>query len=296
MRPKRYIPIALLMLPLLGFAAPPATAPSAPEPVLVMMARQQMEKVKGLVESGMLPRVKLAEAERSYETAKDDEYLRKTLYAQDLTPAKAEEMIVMTQRRITDHQKQVEETKKLVDMGVLPANELQNAEDALARAQKESEWAQTRAHLVQELFEMAQTEQSLMRAASSGLPIPSFTGLVQHYVGSNVFTVADRVKVESAFESEFRRPLPISADGESMVHRSLGFDHRGRVDVAVMPESREGLWLRDYLTAHKIPFFAFRTAVARQATGAHIHIGPPSTKLEVAKMSNGRHPLAGGGE
>jgi hypothetical protein len=282
----------MLLLP--GAALAVSAPAPAPEPILVMMARQKVEKVKGLVASGILPRVQLVQAERSYENAKDDEYLRKTLYAQDLTPAKAEEMMVMTERRITEHQKEVEETRKMVDSGILPANELQTVQDALARAQKEHEWAQTRAHLVQELYDMAQSEQSLMRAASAGLPLPAFTGLVQHFVGNNVFTVLDRVHVETAFETEFHHPLPVSADGESMVHRSLGFDHRGRVDVALLPDSREGLWLRDYLTQHRIPFFAFRAAISHQATGAHIHIGPPSTKLEVAKYSRPSHSYPAG--
>ena len=82
--------------------------------------------------------------------------------------------------------------------------------------------------------------------------------------------------IDRAFETRFAHPLPVSAMGETEVHRSLGFDHRNRIDVALQPELPEGLWLRNYLTAHNIPFFAFKSAVAHKATGAHIHIGPPS--------------------
>jgi len=39
------------------------------------------------------------------------------------------------------------------------------------------------------------------------------------------------------------------------------------------------VWLIDYLKENHIPFFAFRQAVKGKATGAHIHIGPMSTKL-----------------
>ena len=39
-------------------------------------------------------------------------------------------------------------------------------------------------------------------------------------------------RVEAAYEEHFGKPLPISAMGETAVHRALGFDHRGRVDVA----------------------------------------------------------------
>ena len=77
----------------------------------------------------------------------------------------------------------------------------------------------------------------------------------------------------------FGEALPVSAMGDTAVHRALGFDHRGRVDVALSPDSAEGEWLRLYLTVKRIPFFVFRQAVPGKATGAHIHIGPMSTRL-----------------
>jgi hypothetical protein len=88
-------------------------------------------------------------------------------------------------------------------------------------------------------------------------------------------------RVEVAFEKHFGKPLPVSALGETAVHRALGFDHRGRVDVALHPDQPEGLWLREFLTENHIPFFAFRQAVPGRATGAHIHIGPMSTHLKL---------------
>jgi hypothetical protein len=66
------------------------------------------------------------------------------------------------------------------------------------------------------------------------------------------------------------------------VHRALGFDHTGRIDVALMPDSTEGVWLRRYLESKSIPYYAFRAAIAGKATAAHIHIGPGSTRLRVA--------------
>jgi hypothetical protein len=67
--------------------------------------------------------------------------------------------------------------------------------------------------------------------------------------------------------------------GETAVHRALGFDHRGRVDVGLHPDTPEGAWLRAYLIENRIPFFLFRQAVPGKATGAHIHIGPISPHL-----------------
>ena len=50
-----------------------------------------------------------------------------------------------------------------------------------------------------------------------------------------------------AYEKQFSEHFPISAKGMTAVHRALGIDHTGRVDVAVNPDSPEGIWLREYL-------------------------------------------------
>jgi hypothetical protein len=52
--------------------------------------------------------------------------------------------------------------------------------------------------------------------------------------------------------------------------------------VAVTPDQPEGAWLMRYLESKHIPYFAFRAAVPHQATGAHIHVGPGSTKLALS--------------
>ena len=105
--------------------------------------------------------------------------------------------------------------------------------------------------------------------------------LADRYDGDGVFTMATFAHVEVDFEKEFGKPLPVSAMGETAVHRSLGFDHRGRVDVAIHPDQPEGRWLLEYLVEKHIPYFAFRQAVPGKATGAHIHIGPLSTRYKL---------------
>jgi hypothetical protein len=86
--------------------------------------------------------------------------------------------------------------------------------------------------------------------------------------------------VDAFFQQRFGRALPISAFGQTEVHNRLGFDHRGAVDVAIHPDSSEGQTLMAYLRSQGIPFIAFRAAVAGSATGAHIHIGPPSHRTQ----------------
>ena len=70
--------------------------------------------------------------------------------------------------------------------------------------------------------------------------------------------------------------------GETDLHRSMGMDHSGRVDVAVNPGDPEGVWLRRYLKSRGIPYYAFTRAMRGKATAAHIHIGPGSTRLHNA--------------
>ena len=89
-------------------------------------------------------------------------------------------------------------------------------------------------------------------------------------------------RVVLAYEQQFAKAIPISANGETSFHKSMGFDHRGRVDVALSPDQPEGMWLRQFLEKEQIPYYAFRGPVAGRASAAHIHIGPPSTRLRVA--------------
>jgi hypothetical protein len=105
------------------------------------------------------------------------------------------------------------------------------------------------------------------------------SALAEHHDGRLTFTDADLKQLEHDFLTTFGRPLPVSARGDSAVHRAMGFDHRGRTDVALRPDTTEGVWVRRYLTARGVSFFAFRGAAAGKATGAHIHIGPASGKL-----------------
>src|SRR2546425_12975607 len=102
--------------------------------------------------------------------------------------------------------------------------------------------------------------------------------VAERFDGNGKFTSGDFAKVNRAFERAFSKDLPVSANGKTAVHRALGFDHDGRVDVAISPDQPEGVWLRKYLAANHIPYFAFRAALPGKATGPHIHIGPMSNR------------------
>jgi hypothetical protein len=255
-----------------------ASAQTGDSPELIR-ARADVEKLRSLVEAGAAPRRDLEKAEERIADAEDEAFLRKTLYGSDLTAEQADEMIAATGRRFERREKAYDEAKKLVDAGVAPELSLDTYIRDMDMARKECELADSRARLTQEIADMARAEEALeTRLAEHPSEAPE---LAERYDGDGVFTPATFTHVEAAFEQHFGKPMPVSAMGETAVHRALGFDHRGRVDVAIYPDTPEGVWLRDYLTSHHIPYFAFRHAVPGKATGAHIHIGPMSTRLKL---------------
>lgn len=251
-----------------------ARAEDAPE---IARAKSDIEKLRTLVAAGAAPRKQLEQAELKMADAEDEAFLRRTLYGQDLTAEQADEMIAAAQRRVDRRRDALEAAKKLVAAKVAPLMSLETYETELDSVQQEFKLAESRAKLTRELAEMARAEEDLDYKLTHQ---PSEASrLAERFDGDGIFNTIQLGKVESAYEMHFGKPLPVSAIGETAVHRALGFDHRGRVDVALLPDAPEGVWLREYLVRNRIPFFAFRHAVAGKATGAHIHIGPGSSRI-----------------
>jgi hypothetical protein len=245
----------------------------------VARAKTGIEKLRGLVEAGVAPRVQLQKAEDDLADLEDAAYLRKTLLVQDLSEEQSDEMVAAANRRLDRRKKAFDEAKRLVEAKVAPELSLGTFLVDLDLARKECDLAESRARLTRELADMARAEEAY-QAKLSELSAEQPT-LADHFEGDGIFTPGTFAQVETAFEAHFGKPLPVSAMGETEVHRALGFDHRGRVDVAIHPDTPEGIWLRQYLTENHIPYFAFRQAVPGKATGAHIHLGPMSTRLKL---------------
>lgn len=270
------------------------TAPAPPEPTAntlqpneldatVIRAREVLAQVTRLVGTGALPPIRLRKAQEDVQDALDGSILKKSLYSNDLLPEQADQMIFVAQRMVFRRQRALLDMQQLVGAGVISRAEADASGVNLDRAQQELEWAQTRAKLVAQVAESVQMEKAIASIETQAESHPEWVGNVYtKYEGSGIFTPGDLKTLEVAYISRFATPLPISAEGETAVHRSLGFDHRGRVDVAVTPDQPEGRWLMRYLESKRIPYFAFRAAVPHQATGAHIHVGPGSTKLALS--------------
>ena len=243
----------------------------------VARAKAEVQKQRALVEAGAAPRTQLQKAEEAMADAQDAAILRRTLYGQDLTAEQTDEMMAAASRRFDRRSKALDEAKRLVEAGAASQLSLGEFLEEMDRARKESDLAESRASLVRELTEMAKAEESLAtKLAEEPAEAPQ---IADRYDGDGIFTAGTLARVEMAFAEHFGKPLPVSANGETAVHRALGFDHRGRVDVALHPDQPEGVWLRQFLMENRVPYFAFRQAVPGKATGAHIHIGPMSTRL-----------------
>lgn len=268
----------VLFFPIADIAQQPTSMLSARQ---LELAETELQQIKQLVSAGALPQSRLQDATAKVEDAKDEQILDRTLYStvliQDLSGEQAKEMTDAAERRLERQRARVNRYRKLLDEGVIARGEISSLEDELHFRETALALAQHRAELFEELAAAARREAILESAAASEIP------LMTRFDGSGRFDESKDLKpLETAYFKRFSQPLPISADGETAVHKALGFDHRGRVDVAVNPTAPEGRWILQYLEAKKIPYFAFRAAVRGQATGAHIHIGPGSIRIRNA--------------
>jgi hypothetical protein len=242
----------------------------------VAKAKLDLARIQGLVDSGALPAIQLEKAKTAVADAEDGVLLNKDIQLQDLTEDQAEQMVAAAQRRFDRRKQAFDDAKTLIDAGIAAQISLNSYLQNMDFARRECELADTRAKLARELNDMARAEAAAQTRAPSAA---EGTRVAQRFDGNGIFNPQIFHRVETAFQGHFGHALPVSANGETAVHRALGFDHRGRVDVAIKPDQPEGVWLRDYLTANRIPFFAFDQAMPGKATGAHIHLGPQSTRL-----------------
>lgn len=267
------------------FGQTPADNSEATANKRIGLAQQELQKIKELVAAGALPLMRLEQAQQDFEDAKDDAILDRTLYG-DL-PAGAsdrliDEMLAAAQRRVERQQDRLNQAAKLVADGLTAQSSLTPLQEELTIRRMNLNLAHSRANLLAEMAALDRYRKTAeeIHATTSIVYRDSFTSGMEHYDGKGSFQEGRDLKpLAAAFEKRFDRPLPISAEGETGLHRAMGFDHRGRVDVAVSPSAPEGIWLLHYLKSRQIPFYAFTRAIPGKATAAHIHIGPGSTRL-----------------
>jgi hypothetical protein len=231
----------------------------------VAVAQAELARVRSLVETGMLPRASLEKAQDALADAQDGVLLRRlSATVTDLDVEQADETVAASKRRVERRQKALDEATPLVNDGVAPPGSLLPLANDLEQEKRVAALVEEHAQAIHQIAEMARAEEAELGRVRTGESPPMYPNYA---------------KVAEAYRLRFGKSMPVSAMGETAVHRSMGFDHRGRVDIALNPDQPEGVWLMEYLKQNHIPFIAFRGPVAGKATGAHIHIGPASTRL-----------------
>jgi len=166
-----------------------------------------------------------------------------------------------------------------LDKGYIARQEWEQKKQELAAAQAKLADTQRRIEEADLVLGEAEARAALLTSA----PLPpggySESASLVRYNGVAPWSLADSGKIEKFFSSRFGRSLPVSARGETELHRRMKFDHRNAMDVALHPDSAEGRALMDYLRKAGIPFIAVRGKMAGSSTGAHIHIGKPSVRI-----------------
>ena len=250
---------------------------------MVRRAEDEVVRIKALVEDGTLPKSRLTEAQSALADAQDDSILAETLYGglrvADMTPDETKTMVEAAQRRVDRQQKLLDERQELLDKGILARSEFSVVQDELLSRQRVLELAVDRAKLVEDLKQMAEAERQFEHAAQDRADLRY---AMIRYDGNGVFALGALPGISDEFRKRFHHDLPVSALGQTLLHESMGLDHRNRVDVALNPDQTEGIWLREWLETRHIPYLAFRSAVAGAATAPHIHIGAGSTRLRMA--------------
>lgn len=243
----------------------------------------ELGRIRELVAAGAAPRSALVRAQAEIDDRQDEATLRRTLYGsisiEEINAEDTAAMLAAAERRVQRKRERLADMEAMAAEGLVARSALTELRDEIRDRETALELARNRATLLEGISAMARLE---METAQIEATQPEMLPVRERFDGNGQFTREHLRKVVLAFEKEFGKALPVSAHGDTAFHRAMGFDHRGRVDVALTPDQPEGVWLRQFLEQEGIPYYAFRSFVPGAATGAHIHIGPPSARLRVA--------------
>lgn len=262
------------------------TVPAADAAAEQELARE-IARLKEMVAAGVAAPSALNRLEGQRDDLRDEALLRETLYGplavEELSSEQADEMVLAAARRLDRRRGALDEAKVRVEAGAASRLSLTPFLEDLDRMKRALDEAESRARLLKEFSEIARREAEFEQSPGE-VPLVPYGPLpvAEKYEGGGTLLPVQWRETVLRFESRFGRGLPVSAKGETAFHKALGYDHRGRVDVAIDPDSEEGQWLRRHLESMRVPYFLFRAAVPGKASAAHIHIGPPSARLRRA--------------
>jgi hypothetical protein len=203
--------------------------------------------------------------------------------------ASTSELIRIEEDKVATLSAKLEQLRQLFSEGIVAKVEVENAERAMLESNSRLE--DLRKQLAESGRLLAEAEAADKRAREQAAKTAALAARIHstnrystgasmiRYTGKTGSVFANLAGVQSFFASTFGRPLPISAFGQSATHDRFGYDHSNAVDVPLHPDSAEGRALIGYLQSRGIAFLAFRSAIPGVATGPHIHIGRPSSRI-----------------
>jgi len=201
------------------------------------------------------------------------------LRAADEYRASLERVLAFYQADLNSSTAHVARQQDLVAQGLMAPRDVAESERARAEAQDHVDETRRRLAEADQLIAEASAALELARHPALAPGASLVTRALIRFNGRSPWSLTDTDKLRRFFAEHFGRALPVSAYGQTPVHDRLGFDHHNALDVAVHPDSAEGRSLLEYLRRLGVPYLAFRAAVPGAATGAHVHVGPPSERL-----------------
>ena len=196
------------------------------ENAAVRRATEELEKVRVLVAAGAAPRARLEAVERDLAGAQDDLVVAHALYGkvgvEDWTGEQASNMVSAARRQMDRETLRLESLQKLVDQGVAARTALAPVLEDLANRRKTLDLALSRSELISELAATAKREASVAESDQNPDQSSSDLRVAERFDGNGVFRDSEFKNVILAFEKKFSHPLPVSARGETALHRALG--------------------------------------------------------------------------
>src|SRR5579862_4534146 len=125
---RQFVALILSVGSLAIFAQTPPDSSETIANKQIELANQELQRITDLVQAGALPRVRLEQAQKNVEDAKDEAILERTLYG-DLQVEKVndqmmDDMVAAAQRRLERQQTKLVEATKLVANGITPQSSL----------------------------------------------------------------------------------------------------------------------------------------------------------------------------
>ena len=183
------------------------------------------------------------------------------------------------ERDVTRAEERLVQSQALFNQGLIPKNQLTEAESAVATAKDKV--AETSRQMINADTQIADTLMEAKAEAQLARTPLRKGGLIRttsyiRYSGSGGWLLSDAWKVQRFFLDSFKKQLPVGVFGQGPIHDRWRLDHRNAMDISLHPDGPEGQALMNFLRANGIPFLAFRGAIPGTATGPHSHVGRPS--------------------